>query len=81
MRYAICFTPPPSDPLQPCGRQLAWPNVFSGEMVEPPAIRGLGIHEIAFHTAVPRRYGFHGVLKAPFHLRRTMPGIATPARI
>ncbi|MGO7867533.1 DUF1045 domain-containing protein, partial [Rhizobium ruizarguesonis] len=40
--------------------------------MEPPAVRGLGIHEIAFHTAVPRRYGFHGVLKAPFHLSHDM---------
>ena len=72
MRYAICFTPPPSDPLTPVAASWLGRNVFSGEMVEPPAIRGLGIHEIAFHTAVPRRYGFHGVLKAPFHLAADM---------
>lgn len=68
MRYAICFTPPPSDPLSHVAANWLGRNVFSGEMQEPPAIRGIGIHEIAFHTAVPRRYGFHGVLKAPFHL-------------
>jgi hypothetical protein len=68
MRYAICFTPPASDPLSHVAANWLGRNVFSGEMVEPPAVRGLGIHEIAFHTAVPRRYGFHGVLKAPFHL-------------
>ncbi len=68
MRYAICFTPSASDPLSHVAASWLGRNVFSGEMVEPPAIRGLGIHEIAFHTAVPRRYGFHGVLKAPFHL-------------
>ncbi|NLS04360.1 DUF1045 domain-containing protein [Rhizobium sp. P32RR-XVIII] len=68
MRYAICFTPSPSDPLSHVAASWLGRNVFSGEMVEPPAIRGIGIHEIAFHTAVPRRYGFHGVLKAPFHL-------------
>jgi hypothetical protein len=68
MRYAICFTPPPSDPLCHVAANWLGRNVFSGEMVEPPAVRGLGIHEIAFHTAVPRRYGFHGALKAPFHL-------------
>jgi hypothetical protein len=42
-------------------------------MVEPTAIRGLSLHEVAFLTAVPRRYGFHGVLKAPFRLA---PGVA-----
>ncbi len=68
MRYAICFTPSPSDPLSHVAANWLGRNVFSGEMLEPPAVRGLGIHEIAFHTAVPRRYGFHGVLKAPFHL-------------
>ncbi|MBX5190045.1 DUF1045 domain-containing protein [Rhizobium sp. NZLR3b] len=72
MRYAICFTPPASDPLSLVAASWLGRNVFSGDMVEPPAVRGLGIHEIAFHTAVPRRYGFHGVLKAPFQLGHNM---------
>ncbi|GGD65763.1 DUF1045 domain-containing protein [Rhizobium anhuiense] len=72
MRYAICFTPPASDPLSLVAASWLGRNVFSGDMVEPPAVRGLGIHEIAFHTAVPRRYGFHGVLKTPFHLSHEM---------
>ena len=72
MRYAIWFTPPASDPLSLVAANWLGRNVFSGDMLEPPAVRGLGIHEIAFHTAVPRRYGFHGVLKAPFHLSADM---------
>ncbi|MBY5440457.1 DUF1045 domain-containing protein [Rhizobium leguminosarum] len=72
MRYAICFTPPASDPLSLVAANWLGRNVFSGDMMEPPAVRGLGIHEIAFHTAVPRRYGFHGVLKAPFQLSHDM---------
>ncbi|AIC28490.1 hypothetical protein IE4771_CH03408 [Rhizobium etli bv. mimosae str. IE4771] len=72
MRYAICFTPPASDPLSLVAANWLGRNVYSGDMLEPPAVRGLGIHEIAFHTAVPRRYGFHGVLKAPFHLSADM---------
>jgi hypothetical protein len=68
MRYAICFTPSPSDPLTIVAANWLGRNVYSGEMVEPPRIRGLGIHEVAFHTALPRRYGFHAVLKAPFRL-------------
>ncbi len=72
MRYAICFTPPASDPLSHVAANWLGRNVFSGELVEPSAIRGLGIHEIAFHTAVPRRYGFHGALKAPFRLASDM---------
>ncbi|WP_160008409.1 DUF1045 domain-containing protein [Rhizobium sp. 18055] len=68
MRYAICFTPAANDPLSHAAANWLGRNVFSGEMVEPTAIRGLSIHEVAFHTAVPRRYGFHGALKAPFRL-------------
>jgi Protein of unknown function (DUF1045) len=68
MRYAINFTPPASDPLTLAAAQWLGRNAFSGEATEPPAIRGLGIHEIAFNTAVPRRYGFHGTLKPPFRL-------------
>jgi hypothetical protein len=73
MRYAICFTPAASDPLSYAAANWLGRNVFSGEMVEPTAIRGLSIHEVAFLTAVPRRYGFHGVLKAPFRLA---PGVS-----
>lgn len=28
----------------------------------------LGMQEISYHTALPRRYGFHGTIKAPFRL-------------
>ncbi len=72
MRYAICFTPSASDPLTLVAATWLGRNVYSGEMVDPPAIRGLGIHEIAFYTAVPRRYGFMGLLKAPFRLAENM---------
>ncbi len=68
MRYAICFTPAANDPLSHAAANWLGRNVFSGQMVEPTAIRGMSIHEVAFHTAVPRRYGFHGALKAPFRL-------------
>jgi hypothetical protein len=72
MRYAICFTPSASDPLTLVAANWLGRHVYSGEMVDPPAVRGLGIHEIAFYTAVPRRYGFMGPLKAPFRLADDM---------
>ncbi|MGE6739882.1 DUF1045 domain-containing protein [Allorhizobium pseudoryzae] len=75
MRYAINFTPPASDPLTIAASQWLGRNAFSGEAMESPAIRGLDLHEIAFNTAVPRRYGFHGTLKPPFRLA---DGIAEP---
>jgi len=69
MRYAICFTPPASDPLTLAAAEWLGRSVYSGETADPPAVRGLALQEIAFYTAVPRRYGFGGVLKAPFRLR------------
>lgn len=68
MRYAINFTPSAADPLTIAASQWLGRNAFSGEAMELPFIRDLGLHEIAFNTAVPRRYGFHGTLKPPFRL-------------
>jgi putative phosphonate metabolism protein len=68
MRYAICFTPPPHDALAVAAAQWLGRNAFSGHAVELPAIRGIDLQEIAYHTALPRRYGFHALLKAPFRL-------------
>ncbi|ASY63917.1 protein RcsF [Sinorhizobium sojae CCBAU 05684] len=42
--------------------------MYSGEPVEFPSIGALSVSEIAFHTAVPRRFGFHATIMAPFHL-------------
>ena len=68
MRYAIHFTPPAHDPLTLAAAQWLGRNAFSGEAMEPPAIRGMGLHDIAYNTALPRRDGFHATLKAPFRL-------------
>ena len=68
MRYAICFTPPARDPLADAAARWLGRNVFSGEAEEHPGLKGLGVHEIAFHTALPRRFGFHATFKAPFRL-------------
>lgn len=75
MRYAIHFTPPAHDPLTLAAAQWLGRNAFSGEAMEAPPVRGIGILDIAFHTAVPRRYGFHAGLKAPFRLA---PDVAEP---
>lgn len=76
MRYAIHFTPPVHDPLAVAAAEWLGRNAFSGEAVEPPPIRDIGIHDVAFNTALPRRYGFHAMLKAPFRLA---PGVTEPA--
>ncbi|MCW0001674.1 DUF1045 domain-containing protein [Pararhizobium sp. YC-54] len=68
MRYAIYFTPSLYDPLSVAAASWLGRNVYSGEAPEAPSIAGFSRQELAFHTAVPRRYGFHGTIKAPFHL-------------
>jgi hypothetical protein len=68
MRYAICFTPPPGDPLTLAASGWLGRNVYSGHAADHPGLKGLGVHEIAFHTALPRRFGFHATFKAPFRL-------------
>jgi len=68
MRYAIYFAPPLNDPVSRVAANWLGRNAFTDEMVEAPAITGLNSAEIAFYTAAPRRYGFHGTLKPPFRL-------------
>lgn len=68
MRYAIFFTPAASDPLTLAAASWLGRSVYSGEPVEHPAVAGLGVHEIVYHTALPRRCGFHAKLMAPFRL-------------
>ena len=68
MRYAIYFTPSMYDPLSVAAASWLGRNVYSGEAPEAPSIAGFSRQELAFHTAVPRRYGFHGTIKAPFRL-------------
>lgn len=68
MRYAIHYTPSPNDPMTHVASAWLGRDVYSGQSVEPPALVGLGMQEISYHTALPRRYGFHGPIKAPFRL-------------
>jgi putative phosphonate metabolism protein len=71
MRFAIYFTPASDDPLTRRAADWLGRDPFSGAPAEPPAVSTLSPNEIAFHTAAPRRYGFHATLKAPFHLEPT----------
>lgn len=68
MRYAIYFTPPSGDALLKVAANWLGRSAYSGEAVRAPAIRTLPADDIAALTAEPRRYGFHGTLKAPFRL-------------
>lgn len=68
MRYALYFTPPASHRLAQVASRWLGRDTFSGRTSEPSAIDGFTAAEIARHTESPRRYGFHGTLKAPFAL-------------
>lgn len=76
MRYAIHYTPSPNDPMTHAASAWLGRDVYSGQSVEPPALVGLGMQEISYHTALPRRYGFHGQIKAPFRLAE---GVTEPS--
>lgn len=62
-RYAIFYTP--TGPLAAFGAHwLGWDN-GKGQAVPQP---DFGQIDIGAVTQTPRKYGFHGTLKAPFHL-------------
>ncbi len=68
VRYTIYFAPPADDRLsQTAARWLGRDAFNSGALAwtETPALDGE--QQMAL-TAEPRRYGFHGTLKAPFEL-------------
>lgn len=68
MRYAIYFTPSPTDPLARIAASWLGRDPFTGAVTPAPAVGDLSPAEVAFHTAAARRYGFHATLKAPFRL-------------
>lgn len=77
-RYALYFAPRPSSDWARFGARWLGRDPATGVGVEQPAIAG--VSREAFHalTDAPRRYGFHGTLKAPFALREgaTRRGLA-----
>lgn len=65
VRHALYFLPPKGSGLEDFGDSwLGW-SVTKGKFVAHPQIAKLPIASI---TKRPRRYGFHGTLKAPFRL-------------
>ncbi len=67
-RYAIYYAPPAASSLARFAASwLGW-DPASGESVPHPDAPPLSADDVARVTAFPRRYGFHGTLKAPFRL-------------
>lgn len=69
MRYAIYFATPETSPLMQLGNRWLGRDPFSGKALEQPDIPGLSTERLSELTKDPRRYGFHGTLRAPFHIK------------
>jgi putative phosphonate metabolism protein len=67
-RYAVYFVPAAQSRLYLFGAALLGYDCYTGAEIRFP--RALPVPEPAWRelTQEPRRYGFHGTLKAPFHL-------------
>lgn len=71
MRYALYFTPAKDDALAVAAARWLGRDAFADEQIVQRGAGALTPEEVAFHTAAPRRYGFHATLKAPFELADT----------
>ncbi|WP_346892634.1 DUF1045 domain-containing protein [uncultured Roseibium sp.] len=69
MRYAVYYAAPANDPLMDLGGTWLGRDPFSGKDRIQPAVAGLQTEALHALTTDPRRYGFHGTLKAPFSLK------------
>lgn len=70
MRYAIFFIPDPDSEFARLGMRWLGRDIESGTRFPSPAARNLSAAKHDALVAEPRRYGFHGTLKAPFRLAR-----------
>ena len=71
MRYAIYFTPAADHPLTVKASEWLGRNAFTGYEVRQPKLGTPDQLLMARYTQLPRRYGFHATIIAPFHLADT----------
>lgn len=67
-RYAIYFAPPAQSPLWRFGSSVVGYDAETGRDCRPPPLTRFDTARWREITVDPRRYGFHGTLKAPFRL-------------
>ncbi|MEP9354611.1 DUF1045 domain-containing protein [Xanthobacter sp. KR7-65] len=67
-RYAVYFAPPAESPLWRFGSAVIGFDAETGAAPAAPDLPGFDPETWSEVTAEPRRYGFHGTLKAPFRL-------------
>ena len=68
-RYAVYYAPEPGAFANFCARWLGW-DAITGAEVAHAEVAGLPC-PVSELTETPRKYGFHGTLKPPFHLSDT----------
>jgi len=67
MRYAIYFTPPKDDALTRAAADWLGRDPFTGrEAGDGAPLSCISSSLARYHTAAPRRYGFHATIVAPF---------------
>ena len=71
-RYAVYYTPPPASGWWDFGAHWLGRDESRNLPLQQPALDEISATELERMTQVPRRYGFHATLKAPFLLA---PGI------
>ncbi len=76
VRYAVYLAPPCDSVLWRFGSAVVGYDADSGLDCPPPDLAGFAPEDWHVLTEEPRRYGFHGTLKAPFRLAEawTRPG-------
>ncbi|MBS9477405.1 DUF1045 domain-containing protein [Ancylobacter radicis] len=67
-RYALYYAPPAQSPLWRFGASVIGYDAETGQDCAPPPLRRFDAARWREITTEPRRYGFHGTLKAPFRL-------------
>jgi hypothetical protein len=67
-RYALYLVPPEDHPLYGLGQHLVGRDAHYGGPLPQPILDGVDPQWFGKITTSPRRYGFHGTLKPPFHL-------------
>jgi 2'-5' RNA ligase len=73
IRYAVYFAPGKASGWQSFGAQWLGRSEFDLQPLPLCALDGITSNQLEELTRVPRRYGFHATLKAPFRLA---PGVA-----
>lgn len=69
MRYAIYFALDADAQLMRLGNHWLGRDPYAGQSLVQPDVPGMTAERFHQLTVSPRRYGFHGTLKAPFALK------------